>query len=320
MARIVGIGGGVGASRLWRALADHLEPSELTLVVNTGDDIWISGVRVCPDIDTTLYALSGRQDQSRGWGIRGDTFRCMEQLRALTGDVWFNLGDLDLATHLLRTAMLREGSGLASVTGLLASRLGVKVNVLPASEDQIATTIVDPEGGRLHYEEFLIRHQARSPVGKVCYEGIRDARPAPGVIEAIRSADRIIVAPSNPVASIGPVIAVAGVREALRERRSSVVGVTPIVQGIEIDDPGEALRARSRNALLVAMGVSPSAGAVAGMYSDFCPSFVIDQADAGEAAQVRRVGVRPHVAETLLHRGVDAKPLIDLLLAPPPGL
>lgn len=314
MQRIVGLGGGIGASRLWRALVTHLDPSELTLVVNTGDDIWIHGVRVCPDIDTTLYALSGRQNLKSGWGIQGDTFRCMEELRELSGGAWFNLGDLDLATHLLRTAMLREGVGLARITSVLANKLGVTVKVLPASDDEIATIIEDTAGGRLHYEEFLIRHQARYPVRRVYYSGIVDARPASGVIEAIRSADRIIIAPSNPVASIGPVIAIEGVREALCERRSSVIAVSPIVKGVKIDDPGEALRALSRSALLTALGVTPSASGVAEMYSDFCSGFVIDKADVDETKRVRRAGVRPYVAETLLHRGADADSLVELLL------
>lgn len=236
MRRVVGLGGGIGASRLWCALAGAVD---LTVVVNTGDNLWYHGLRVCPDIDTVLYALSGRQDLDRGWGVTGETWRCMDALRDLGEDVWFNLGDLDLATHLRRTGLLRSGLGLAEVTLGQAAALGVEVRVPPATEAELTTRIETADGHDLHYEEFLVRHGAAVPVSSVRYAGASVARPAPGVAEAVAAADVVILGPSNPVASIGPILAVPGLGDAIR-LAANVVAVTPIVGGVPV-----AERARS---------------------------------------------------------------------------
>ncbi|MGH8931015.1 MAG: 2-phospho-L-lactate transferase CofD family protein, partial [Egibacteraceae bacterium] len=245
--RIVGLGGGIGASRLWRALAGAVPLESLTLVVNTGDDLWYYGLRVYPDLDTTVYALAGRQDTERGWGVRGESWRCMAALRslgqALGHEVWFNLGDTDLATHLLRTGLLREGTGLAEVTARLAAAMGVRARVLPMTEDEV-TTRVEVAGGRtLHYEEFLVRHSAAPAVQRVIYEGAGRATPAPGVLDALAEADLVVLGPSNPLASIAPILAVPALRPALRARRAEIVAVSPIVAGTPITDPGEQRRA-----------------------------------------------------------------------------
>jgi LPPG:FO 2-phospho-L-lactate transferase len=318
---ILGLGGGVGASRLWRALAAAVDPASLTLIVNTGDDLWLHGLRISPDLDTTLYALSDRQDLARGWGLRGESFRCMDALRGLGDDVWFNLGDLDLATHLRRTGMLRAGLGLAEVTRRLAVVMGVEVRVLPMTEDEV-TTRIETSGRRLlHYEEFFVRHHVKPPVHRVIYDGIERAEPAPGLLEAIAEADLIVLAPSNPLASIAPILGLSGVRDAVREAAAPVVAVSPIVSGVPIIDPGERGRAASRASLLGAIGVPATAAGVAGLYADVCERYVVDAADAAEAGAVRELGLDAVVVPTLLHAGASAVDLVDAVLSgrPKPG-
>jgi len=312
--RVVGLGGGIGASRLWTALADVVSPESLTLIVNTGDDLWHHGLRVCPDLDTTVYALAGRQDTERGWGIRGESWRCMDALRQLGQEVWFHLGDTDLATHLLRTGLLREGTGLAEVTARLAAAMGVRARVLPMTEDEVTTRVEIASGRTLYYEEFLVRHSATPMVHRVTYEGAARATPAPGVLDALAEADLVVLGPSNPLASIAPILAVPGLRRALRARRAEVVAVTPIVARLPITDPGEKRRAASRGALLTAAGVAPTPAGVAGMYLDFAHRFVLDTADADQADAVAALGMEPVVAPTLLHLGAAAADLVDAVL------
>lgn len=312
--RVVGLGGGIGASRLWRALASVLDPSCLTLVVNTGDDLWQHGLRICPDLDTTLYALSGRQDTERGWGVRGETWRCMDALRGLGREVWFNLGDTDLATHLLRTGLLRDGVGLAEVTAHLALAMGVAVRVLPMTEDEV-TTRVEIAGGRvLHYAEFLVRHGAVPTVRRVICDGADRAGPAPGVLDALAAADLVVLGPSNPLASIAPILAVPALRAAVRDGSAEIVAVTPIVSGVPITDPGEERRAASRAALLASVGLPATPAAVAGLYRDLAHRFVLDDADADQIDAVRSTGVAPVLAPTLLHLGASAALLVHAIL------
>jgi LPPG:FO 2-phospho-L-lactate transferase len=314
---IVGIGGGIGASRLWTALAAVVDPARLTLIVNTADDLWLHGLRICPDIDTTLYALSGEQDRERGWGRRGDSFRCMDALRDLDHAVWFNLGDLDLATHLLRTGWLADGAGLMEITRRLAAALGVGARVLPMTDDEVTTRIETAGGRLLHYEEFLVRWSAEPPVHRVRYDGLDLADPAPGMLCAINTADLVVLGPSNPVASLAPVLGLAGVREALQNVADRVVAVSPIVSRVPINDPSERRRAASRSALLASIGVPATAAGVAGLYRDLCRRYVIDEADAAERDAVRAVGLDPVAVPTLLHGGAPAARLIDALLAVP---
>ena len=291
-------------------------PSRLTLVVNTGDDIWHRGLRICPDLDTTLYALSDRQDVERGWGLRDDVPLHGRAAR-LGEEVWFDLGDRDLATHLLRTELLRDGAGLAEVTARLAAAMGVAARVLPATEQEVVTTIETADGRRLHYEEFLVREQARPPVRAVVYDGADAARPAPGVLDAIAGADLIVLAPSSPPASIAPVLAVPGVRDAICAARAPVVAVSPIVSGVPLEDPGDRGRAEARAALLGCAGVAPTATGVAGVYRDLCDRFVLDTADDAELPAVRELGLDAVAVPTLLHRGAPAQPLLDTLLTVP---
>jgi LPPG:FO 2-phospho-L-lactate transferase len=273
------------------------------------------GLRICPDLDTTLYALSGRQDVARGWGLRDESFRCMEALRGLGHDVWFNLGDRDLATHLLRTGLLRDGIGLADVTRRLAAAMGVAVRVLPMTEDEVTTTLATREHGELHYEEYLVAHDARPLVHSVRYDGLDRAEPAPRLLEAIAEADLIVLAPSSPMASMGPILGLRGVRAALAETGAPIVAVSPIVSRVPIRDAGERRRAASRAALLRAAGVPATAAGVAGIYRDLCRRYVLDTADAVEADEVRALGIEAIVVPTLLHCGAPAGDLVEAVLA-----
>ena len=318
MTAIVGIGGGIGASRLWRVLAAATDPSALTLVVNTGDDIWHRGLRICPDLDTTLYALSDRQDVERGWGLRDETFRCMDELRALGEDVWFNLGDRDLATHLLRTGLLRDGAGLAEVTARLAAAMGVAARVVPATEQEVVTTIETADGRRLHYEEFLVREQARPPVAAVAYDGADAATPAPGVLDAIAGAGPRRARPEQPAGEHRP--GAGGAGRARRGPRRPRAGRRGLADRLRRPARGPG-RPRPRRGAGGAAGLRrrgrPTATGVAGLYRDLCDRFVLDTADEAELPAVRALGLDAVAVPTLLHRGAPAQPLLDTLLTVP---
>ncbi|MGQ0466247.1 MAG: 2-phospho-L-lactate transferase [Sporichthyaceae bacterium] len=291
---IVGLGGGIGAARLWRALLERVGPSGLTVVGNTGDDLWIHGLRVCPDLDTVTYALTDRQDVERGWGLRGETWRAMDALRELGQEVWFNLGDTDLATHLYRTGALRAGRPLSAITADLAPGL----KLLPMTDGE-AETHVHLDAGVVHYQEFYIRRAAADAVRQVEYRGIADCVPAPGVLDAVAAADTIVLGPSNPLASIGPILAVPGISDAIAESGARVVAVTPIVSGVPIVDPGEARRAASRAALLASLGLPHTATSAAALLADLIDVFVLDHADAAEAGEIEKLGADVVCADTL---------------------
>ncbi|HMC04849.1 MAG TPA: GTP cyclohydrolase II [Actinomycetota bacterium] len=312
---IVGLGGGIGASRLWGPLVREAPAGALTLVVNVADDVWMHGLRACPDIDTVLYALSGRQDPARGWGVSGDSFECMEALRRLGEDVWFNMGDRDLATHLLRTRLLGGGHGLAEVTARLATALGVPARVLPATGDEVRTVVRTADGSKLGYQEYLVQRRAADDVTDVRWEGL-DASQAPtAVLDAIAAADLIILGPSNPVASVLPILGVRGVREAIRDSGAHVIAVTPVVASVRITDEGEARRARSRAALLGALGLPHRPSSVARLYQDLVDTFVLDEADAAEEqAAIEALGLEVLTARTLLHVEGAASQLVPSIL------
>jgi LPPG:FO 2-phospho-L-lactate transferase len=305
MGGIVGLGGS-GASPLWRLLARSAGPSGLTLVVSTASDLRLHGLRSCPDLDTTLYALSGRQDPERGWGVADESFRCMSALRDLGGDGWFTLGDVDLATHLYRTGLIGSGSTLTEVTTRLATALGVRARVLPMSDHDVTTRISTTDGRLLPYEEYLVREQAAPGVRGVRFDGIGAARPAPGVLAAIESADLIVLGPSNPVASMLPILGLPGVTKALEQRRDRVVAVSPVVAGVPFTDEAERRRGQARAALLAAINLPATASGVARLYRDVCSRFVYDRADQGEGPRIE--------AQGLLHRGATPDSLLVALL------
>ncbi len=231
--------GGTGGAKFVDGLRQIVPPEDLTIIVNTGDDLLWWGLYVSPDVDSIIYMMAGRLSQERGWGVKGDTFFCLRAMGQLGQPIWFQAGDRDLATHILRSKLLADGKTLSEVTAEIAAKLGVKARILPMSNSRVETRVLTPVGD-LSFEEYFVERWYQDPVESVRFAGASDAEPAPGVIEAIRSADIVLLAPSNPVTSIGPILAVPGIREALRQSRARIVAVSPIVGGAAVSGPAGA--------------------------------------------------------------------------------
>jgi LPPG:FO 2-phospho-L-lactate transferase len=267
---IVAFTGGTGGAKLVQGLQQIVAPGELTVIVNTGDDVEWWGLHISPDIDSVLYALADLLSKDRGWGVEGDSFRCLERMKQLGQPSWFSLGDLDLATHLTRTGMLRSGQTLSEATAELAARLGVRARVLPMSDDRVST-MLDTAKGTLTFQEYFVRERHQVEVRAVRFEGAEEARPAPGVLESIDGADAIVFAPSNPVTSIGPILAVPGIRDGLRRTSAPVIAVSPIVGGAAVSGPAAEL--------MQMMGWSSTMAGVAKAYEDFLDVLVADSSE-----------------------------------------
>lgn len=293
---LVALAGGVGAARFLRGLVRIVPPAEVTVIVNTADDDTFHSLAVSPDLDTVTYTLAGAEHPEQGWGLAGETFAVMDALDRYGQDTWFRLGDRDLATHLYRTARLDAGATMSEVTAEIAAAWGVVPRLLPMSDDRVATRVtVAREGGRrevLAMQEWFVRERAASPVVAVEFEGADTARPAPGVLAALEAAETVLVCPSNPVISIGPILAVPGVREVLARRRDRVVGVSPIIAGAPVKGPADRL--------MGPLGIEVSCVGVARAYADFCGTLVIDSGDEQRAREVEATGVRAVVADTLM--------------------
>ena len=294
---VVVLAGGVGAARFLRGLVQVVPAGEIVVVGNTGDDIWWRGLYIAPDLDTVTYWLAGLADTERGWGIRGDTFTAQRALDALQADAWFQLGDRDIATHLYRTERLRQGVALSAVTAELASRQGVAARVLPMTDPPV-TTRLKTEIGDLHFQEYFVREGCRPLVSKVYWTGLESAIPAPGVIEAINDARTILIAPSNPIISIGPILRVPGVRGALAAAREKTVAVSPLIGGRAIKGPTVAL--------MRAEGARPDALGVAELYRDIASGFVLDSLDGEFTNSISRLGYRVATLSTMLDEVSDA--------------
>lgn len=282
------------------------------MIVNTGDDETFFGLHVSPDLDTITYTLANRADRARGWGLAGDTFRCLDALRDLYGEAWFRLGDADLATHIFRTDALRAGRTLSQATAHLAERFDVTARILPMSDDPVRTVVTVKGAGSLPFQEYLVKRGGADTVQAIRYRGRRQARPAPGVLAAIRHADRLIIPPSNPFVSILPILGLPGVRNALRAARDRVVAVSPLVRGRPIKGP--------LHRMLAGLGHEVSARAVARLYRDVASVFVIDRADAALAPHIAALGIRPVVADTIMRTPARARALAAAVLDsfPPP--
>lgn len=289
--RVVALAGGVGAARFLAGLVRVVPPERVTAIVNTGDDRDFHGLRVCPDLDTITYTLAGRVNPDTGWGLRDDTFECLAALSALGRDTWFALGDRDLATHVHRSERLRAGASLAGVTAEMARASGVAIELLPMSEDPAPTWIERTDGTRTDFQEYLVRDGAPADVARVDLSPAAAARPGPGVLEALDAADAVLICPSNPVVSIGPILAMPAVGERLRARRDAVA-VSPIIGGRPVKGPADRLMA--------AQGFEVSAHGVASMYREVAGGVVIDRVDADLAPAIERLGLRVRVAETLM--------------------
>ena len=294
---ITALAGGVGAAKFLTGLTKLVKQENLTVIVNTGDDIELYGLHISPDIDIVSYTLAGIVDEEKGWGIRGDTFRCLDAIKNLSGEAWFNLGDVDLATHMFRTDLLMKGLKLSEVTASIAKALGLKVRILPMTDDKFETRILTREG-LIHFEEYFVKNSCRDEVLGVEFVGAEAAVPADGVVESILDSELVVVCPSNPVVSIGTILSVRGIREALRETDAHRVAVSPIVAGAPVKGPADKL--------LRSLGLEVSAFSVAKLYADFLDVFVIDAADASERSRIEALGIEVKVTNTLM-RSLDDK-------------
>ena len=294
--KITALAGGTGAAKLLRGLGRVLDPRDLTVIVNTGDDTEIWGLHVSPDLDTVCYTLGGLLDEERGWGLRDESFRTLGEMVRFGEPTWFNLGDRDLATHLHRTRLLAEGRPLSEVTAKLAADLGVRHAVLPMSDQPVRTRVLGPDGW-LGFQEYFVREKTQVEVRAVEYAGAPEARPAPGLVEAIGAADAVLVCPSNPVTSIGPILSVPGIVEALHSTRAPVLAISPIVGGRAVSGPA--------GRLMAARGLPVSALGIAQSYAPWLDVLIIDDEDAGLAPSIEAAGARSVLASTLMTGRVE---------------
>lgn len=298
--KITVLSGGVGGARFIRGLRHELRQAHpdgsgattasVTAVVNTGDDMWLTGLRIAPDLDSIMYTLAGENDEERGWGRVGETERVSAELRAYgVGWPWFTLGDLDLGTHIARSHLLRLGMPLSEATARIAARWDLGVTLLPATDDEVETEVLVDDGTTMHFQEWWTKHRAELKADAFVQTGVAEARPAPGVVEAIAEADVIILAPSNPVVSIGTILGIPGIREAVAEASAPVVGVSPIIAGSVVRGMADAC--------LEAIGVATSAEAVAAHYGarsngGLIDAWLVDESDAAAVPAIESLGIR----------------------------
>lgn len=303
--KITCLAGGVGAARFLQGLVEIVPQKNLTIVVNTGDDLELYGLHISPDPDIIVYTLAGIVDEQKGWGIRGDTFSCLNFLKRYDVETWFNVGDKDLATHIYRTILLKNGATLDKVTQKIAKAFGLEAKILPMTNGKIIPQIIT-KTGKSHFEEYLVKSQAKDPVLNVLFEGRELADPAPGVLESLEETDGIIVCPSNPIVSIGPILAVKEVRKTLRETRSKIVAISPIVGGATIKGPADKL--------MRGLGHEVSAYGVAFLYRDFLDAFIMDETDTAYKSRVEKLGIRAVTTNTIMRTPQDKVKLAQLTL------
>lgn len=306
--KVAALAGGVGAAKFLRGLVLANPPGDLTLIGNTGDDAIIHGLYVCPDLDIACYTLAGLAGE-QGWGLKGDTTRALDQMRSYGAPAWFALGDRDLGTHLARTAWLSQGLSLSEVTDRIRVALGVQVKVLPMSDQPVSTKLTTTDGLERDFQEYFVKYGHREDIAAVRFEGAETSRPAPGVVDALNKADRIIVCPSNPVLSIGPILAVPAIRDSIRAKKADVFAISPIVQGRALRGPAAKL--------LPLWGAEPSAFGVAELYADICGNFVLDRLDTHQADRIRALGMRVLVVDTVMTSEKVARQIAQEILFPP---
>ena len=286
------LAGGVGAARLLRGMVQAVPAHEVTAIVNTADDLALHGLSVSPDLDTVTYTLAEAVNPDTGWGLANETWEAMSALQRLGGPAWFQLGDRDLGTHLHRTGRLADGAGLAEITSEITRAFGVDARLLPMTEDRVATMVTLASGPEVGFQDYFVGLRHNVPISAVRFDGVDQAHPAPGVLEAITSADTVVVAPSNPIVSIGPVVAVPGISDALSARRADVVAVSPIVAGSALKGPAERM--------LRELGHEPTVVGVARLYRDIAATLVVDDADAAEVDAVEAEGMACVVTPTVM--------------------
>jgi LPPG:FO 2-phospho-L-lactate transferase len=310
--RITALAGGIGAAKFLSGLIDVLPAEQITVIANTGDDIELHGLRICPDIDTVTYTLGGVANNETGWGLAGDTFDCLQWIRRYGAEDWFSLGDRDLATHIYRTEQLRLGRSLSEVTDHIRRSLGVRCRILPMS-DAFTPTQVKTSEGAMHLQEYFVRRRCEPRIESIEFQNIESARPAAGIEAALLEADAVILCPSNPFISIGPILAVPGIRDLLIRTDAPVAAITPIVGGKALKGPA--------GAMLRDLGHEVSALGVARLYADFVDLFVIDQADAGTSADgndtvraLEQLGMQTLTANTIMNSAEDKRTLASAVL------
>lgn len=298
---ITALGGGVGAAKFLSGLARVLGDEPLTVIVNTGDDIRIAGLRISPDIDTIIYWLSGVVDRERGWGLQGDTFNFLETVWRFGVQTWFRIGDRDLATHIHRTHLREQGLTPSQVTERIAKALGiVSAKILPMTDEDVETWIVTDEG-EMHFQEYLVKRKMIPQVKGVFVKGIENAEPAPGVVQAVEEARLVVICPSNPIISIGPILNVKGIRESLRRTQAKVIAISPLVAGIPLKGPADRL--------MRGLGLEVSSTQVAKLYRDFLDEMVIDEQDSFEGDAIRSIGLKTLVVDTVMSNDEKAEKL-----------
>lgn len=303
---IVALAGGVGAARMLRGILAVADPSDVTAIVNTGDDIVLHGLHISPDLDTITYTLAEAISRSQGWGLEGETWNAMEALGRYGGETWFRLGDRDLATHLYRTQRRSEGATLTEVTAEIVRAWGLALRLLPMSDDRVETRITVEGEGEIGFQEYFVGRQHSVAAESVRFVGAESAAPGPDVVRSIEAAERIVICPSNPIVSIGPVLAVTGVASAVRSRRDDVVAVSPIIAGAALKGPADRL--------LTELGHESSVVGVARIYAEYAATLVIDEADASLVDAVEAAGMRAVVAPTIMKGAAEAAALAKVVL------
>ena len=293
---ITALAGGVGAARFLEGLV-RVAKEEISIIVNTGDDIELYGLNISPDIDIVIYTLAGIVDSEKGWGIKGDTFHCLAELQKFGYETWFMLGDKDLATHIHRTMLLKKGFKLSEIVEKECGTLGVKVNIIPMTDDKVKTIIVS-EKGEMHFQEYMVKRKTQDKVLQIKFEGIEMARPAHGVIDSIIKSRIIIICPSNPIVSIGTILSIKKIRESLRSTKAKIIGISPLIGGKTVKGPADKL--------MDSLGMEVSSYAVAKLYSDFLDAFVIDIIDKNLKERIESLGIRVFETDTLM-RGLQKK-------------
>jgi LPPG:FO 2-phospho-L-lactate transferase len=298
--KIVALAGGVGGAKLAEGLAHSLPPEDLTIIVNTGDDFEHFGLQICPDLDTVCYTLAGIANPATGWGRSDESWQALEAIGELGGPTWFRLGDRDLGLHLERTRRLRSGQTLAQVTHHFCQVWGIAARLLPMSNDKVPTWVYTDEG-ELPFQEYFVHRQCHPRVSGFLFQGVEQAHPTPGVIEALEETDLVVICPSNPWVSVGPILALPGVKQALRASGRPVVAVSPIIGGQAVKGPAAKM--------YLELGIEPSALSVAHHYGDLLSGFIFDEIDAGQADAIRALGIHPYTTQTIMNTAADRRRL-----------
>jgi len=296
------LSGGTGSAKFLRGLCKAVPPEEVTVIVNVGDNTTMFGLYICPDVDTITYALSGILDEERGWGIRSDSFNFLSSLRTLGLSAWFNLGDKDLATHVYRTMKLKENVALSQITHDIAGRLGVRSRILPATDDFLETRVLTDQG-EMHLQEFWVRWRGAPAVKGIVYLGADRAKPAAGVEDALASADTVILAPANPITSIGPILAVKRIRETLQKRGPRRVAVSPLIGRNAVSGPA--------GKIMSGLGLEVSPVTLAKLYCDIVDTLIIHTSDENLKSDIEKLGIRCVVANILMRDSNEEKRLAN---------